>query len=150
MNMEIRIAEVKHLKKIQNLNHDLCKKEKIEFDKTINSQWPFSDEGEEYFKKKITGDYGCTFIAVLNEEIIGYLVGGLRRPETYREVSNLAELESIFIIENYRSSGVGQKLYEVFINWCKTKKVKRVKVVASAQNEGAIRFYQKNNFNLGF
>lgn len=55
----------------------------------------------------------------------------------------------MFILEDYISRGIGKKLLQEFIKWSKwstSKKADRVKVVASAQNMKAIKFYQREGF----
>jgi ribosomal protein S18 acetylase RimI-like enzyme len=49
-------------------------------------------------------------------------------------------------LNEFRSKGIGKKLYTKFISWCKTKNVGKVRVEASTQNELAIKFYRNNNF----
>ena len=53
----------------------------------------------------------------------------------------------MFILEEFRERGVGKKLMEGFIDWCKKKGVKRIKLVASIQNSKAIKFYHKLGFD---
>lgn len=145
VEIKIQEATIKNLKDLQNLNHELCKKENKEFDLTIRVDWSFTKEGEKYFKEKITKDDECAFVVVINKKTIGYLVGELTEIEDYRNTSQIAELEDVFVLENYRNLGIGTRLYQEFINWCKSKGIKRVKVIVSTQNTKAINFYKKNH-----
>jgi len=145
--VKIQKATINNLKDIQELNLALFKKEYGEFDNTLNCNWPFSKKGEEYFKNKITERGSCAFVAIKGNIIVGYLVGGLQRGEAYRTVLNFAELENMFVLEKYRGLGIGTKLTQAFIKWCKFKKVKRIKVTVTTQNTEAINFYKRNNFS---
>lgn len=145
-NPIIRKADINDLKEVQNLNLSLFKSH-IEYDKQLDLNWPFSNEGTEYFSERISSEDGCVLVAEIQDEIVGYLCGGIREPETYRKIDKAAELENMFINPNHRSKKVGSKLISEFLNWCKSQKVQKVKVEASAQNHLAINFYKKNNFN---
>lgn len=147
MEIQIKPATIENLKAIQELNQMLFEKEYAEFDNTLDRNWPFSEDGTEYFKYRITKDDGCAFVALVDDEIVGYLAGGLMdNSKNYRILPNSAELENMFVLEKCRGLGVGSKLYQAFVDWCKSKEVGRLRVVASAQNSGGINFYRKNGF----
>lgn len=144
--MEIRAATLKDLNDIQKLNLMLFKKEQEEYDSLLNLKWTFGKEGTEYFKKKLTKEDSCVFVADVKGEVVGYLAGGEVRAEDYRKLPKVAELESMFVLEQHRGKGVGTKLNEGFIKWCKSRKVQIIRVQASAPNNKAIRFYRKKGF----
>jgi len=146
MDYNIRKATLDDLSVIQQFNLQLFKKEHEEFDKTLDCNWTFSVEGKEYFKNRITEDSGFAFIASLGDKPVGYIVGGLTNSPKHRTITKLAELENMFVLNEHRSSGIGTKLYEKFLEWCKNKEVERIKVVASSENIKAIQFYQKKGF----
>ncbi len=147
MKFKVKSATINDLKKIQELNLLLFEKEYAEFDETLNCKWTFSKEGTEYFKNRINKNDGCVFVACSENEIVGYLAGGLiSNKENYRVIPKSAEIENMFIADKHRRMGIGTKLYQLFVDWCKAKEVKRLRVTASAQNKGGINFYRKNGF----
>jgi ribosomal protein S18 acetylase RimI-like enzyme len=146
MNITIRKAILSDIKTIQKLNLLLFKKEHKEYDKLLNLNWTFSKTGTAYFKKRISGKSECAFVAVLDNTIIGYLVGSITKVESYRNLPLTAELDNMLILEKHRSKGIGKLLYTEFISWCKLKKVKMIRVQASARNIKAIEFYRKIGF----
>ena len=145
-NMEIKIqsATLKNLKDIQNLNHQLCIKENKEFDATINKDYPIQKSGEKYFKERIKKDFA--WVAIINGKVVGYLVGAVIGIEEYRNVSKLAEAENGFVIEEYRSKGIGTRLLQEFVKWSKSNGAKRIRAVASAQNARAVELYRREGF----
>ena len=148
MESKIKSAKIEDLKRVQELNLMLFEKEYAEFDSTLNCKWTFGEDGTEYFKGRITEDDGCVFVAVVDNEIVGYLAGGLMdTKKTYRVLPNSAELENMFVLDNRRGTGIGSKLYQAFVDWSKSKGVKRLRVGASAQNVAGIGFYRKNGFS---
>jgi ribosomal protein S18 acetylase RimI-like enzyme len=142
--MEIRLARISDLKFIQDLNLKLFEKEQKEYDKLLNLNWTLGSEGEKYYSKKIKS--GNIWIALDDNKIIGYLCGDLVKAESYRNLPLAAELESMFILDEYRSKGIGKMLYDKFLKWCEVNNVKKVRVQASAQNNLAIKFYKKLGF----
>jgi ribosomal protein S18 acetylase RimI-like enzyme len=146
VGMKIQKATIKNLKEIQELCQKLVKKEHKEYDKFLNLDWTFGKQGTEYFKGVLTKKDSCVFIAIIDNKIVGYLVGRIIKGERYRILPKIADLDSMFIMKKYQRLGVGSKLYNSLVKWCKSKKVKMIKVEASAQNEQGIRFYKKNGF----
>jgi len=146
MEVKIKFATPENLKDIQKLNLLLFEKEYEEYDKLLNLDWTFGAEGSNFFKDKISRDNGCVLIAEVDNKIVGYLAGGLNKAESYRNLPLVAELDNTFILEDYRNLGIGSQLHKKFIEWCKSKDVKLVRVQASIQNEQAISFYREKGF----
>ena len=146
MESKIKSATIKDLKEIQRLNQMLFEKEYKEFDNTLNCKWAFGKDGKNYFKKCITEDDRCVFVAYLNNKIVGYLAGGIDNGGSYRILPKFAELDYMFVLSKYRGKGIGTKLYQTFLDWCKAKNVGKLRVIASAQNWRSINFYKKNGF----
>lgn len=144
MDIKIQHAAVKNIRDIQNLNHQLCIKEHKDFDATINKDYPVQKSGEKYFKERIKKD--CALIATIDGKISGYLVGAISDAEGYRNIHKIAEAENMFVLEEYRSLGIGKQLFQEFIKWCKSKGVKKIRAVASVQNQKAIEFYKREGF----
>ena len=142
LNIVIDRAGISDLEAIQKLNQELCAKENRDFDETINPEFPFSKNGEEYFRTRIESPDGLALIAKEGQEAIGYLLGGMVAPEDYRTITSVAELENMYVRESSRGKGIGGKLMQKFEDWCKERKVQRIRIVASAGNSEAIRFYK--------
>ncbi len=141
----IRKAILADLKSIQELNHELCTKENREFDSTIDPNYPFTKKGEDYFELRLTSQDSFALIAEIGAEVVGYLVGALIAPMDYRTVTKLAEVENMYIKDDFRSQGIGGKLVNLFEDWCRQRKVQRIRYVASAGNVEAIKFYKKHD-----
>jgi len=146
MKVVIKNATIDDLQKVQELNLKLFQKEYKEYDPLLNLKWTFGKEGTKYYKNRILKDDGCVLIAIVKDEIVGYLCGGIKKAEVYRNLPIVAELENTLVLEKFRSRGIGKQLFDEFIKWCKNKKVGKVRVEASAQNERVIKFYRTNNF----
>lgn len=142
--MKIRKASLKDLEQIKKLNQELFYHD-YNFDNTLDLKWP--DKNKEYYKKRITDKNSIALVAENEKNIVGYLFGAITEAQEYRNIKKIAELENMFIVKEHRGKGIGKKLIENFIQWAKNKKIKRIKVIASAQNQQAIEVYKKNRFS---
>lgn len=148
MDVIIKTATNEDLSKVQELNLKLFEKEHKEYDPLLDLDWIFGKDGTKYYQDRISKEDGCVFVAIADNKIVGYLCGGLAKAGAYRRLPTVAvaELETTFVLDEFRSNGIGKKLYDKFMEWCKTKNVDKVIVYAFAQNESAIKFYRNNNF----
>jgi len=146
MGVKIRPAKIGDLKFIQELNQKLFNKDYKESDKTLNCDWPFAKEGEKYFKAVITKEDHCAFIALVKNKIIGYLAGGIEKTNNIRKFPEIAEIENILVLEEFRNMGIGKKLCEAFFDWCRVKNIHMVTVEAYKSNIQGINFYKKTGF----
>tara|TARA_Y100000310_G_C20701281_1_gene830128 strand:- start:4192 stop:4659 length:468 start_codon:yes stop_codon:yes gene_type:complete len=140
-----REATIDDLETILDFNQRLFDREVGMFDPTLDDTWTQSEEGRDYFTKRIQED-GCAFVAEVNGQVVGYLVGALLEPSPYRTIPKMAELENMYVLPNFRSQGVGTRLYNDFKAWAKEQGAGRLKVVASAGNQPGINFYQDHGF----
>ncbi|MDD4066666.1 MAG: GNAT family N-acetyltransferase [Clostridia bacterium] len=139
----IRKATSQELEIIQNLNNELFKLEKEKFDSTLVNDWPLTKDGKMYFEDLINSCY--VIVAILNDEIVGYLAGTINEKGSYEEIQ-YGEINNMLIKENCRGFGIGKLLVDNFKNYCKKNKINNLKVEASAKNISAINFYKKNGF----
>jgi GNAT superfamily N-acetyltransferase len=146
MNILVKPVAIDDLKAVQELNLQLFKKEQKEYDSLLNLNWTFGKVGTKYYKDRILKDDGCVLIAKHGKKIVGYLCGGIRKAEAYRNLPIVAELENTFVLEEFRSKGIGTRLFQGFLKWCKSKNVGKIRVEAAAQNHLAIKFYRNNGF----
>jgi GNAT superfamily N-acetyltransferase len=115
MEVIIRNATLNDLQKIQELNLKLFEKEHKEYDPLLNMDWTFSEAGTKYYQDRISKNDGCVLVAIIDDKIIGYLCGGLTEAENYRHLPIVAELENTFVLNEFRSKGIGKQLYNKFI-----------------------------------
>lgn len=143
MNFTIKKATIDDLETIQDLNNKLFELEYNNFDPSLKIGWPYEIAGEEYFKDLIENQ--IIYLALAEKEIVGYLAGSIHVESSYNTTS-IAELDNMFILEEYRKYGLGTKLFNEFKSYCIENKIQELKVTASAKNINAIKFYQKNGF----
>jgi GNAT superfamily N-acetyltransferase len=142
--MKIRKTTIKELKTIINLNHALFQEDAGTRDPFTNLNWPY-EEGKKHFTKRIKGENNVCLLAEKNNEVIGYITGYIKKPDTLRPIK-IAELESMFVKEKHRNKGVGKLLFKEFKKWSKGKRAERISVTAYSANKKAVNFYKKLRF----
>jgi len=142
--IEYREASKEDIDGIIKLNSNLFKEDGGTRDKYINVSWP-QQEGRAHFSKFYTKKTHVIFVAEEKGNVIAYIAGYTKRAESLRPVET-SEIESMYVLDKYRSKGVGSKLVETFISWSKEKGVKLVSVTAYSKNLKALDFYQKHQF----
>lgn len=142
-NIIIRKANIDDLYEIQKLNKELFELESNNFDSTLITDWPLTQEGKEYFENAIKKD--IVLVAYVDKQIVGYLAGILNSQYSYNSIVQ-AELGNMCIMNEFRKLGIGSKLFEEFKKICKENKINEIKVVASYNNLNAIDFYKRNGF----
>lgn len=143
-NVIIRKATLDDLFEIQNLNNLLFKLEKENFDPTLVEDWPLSADGKNYFKELIENNF--VVVAIINNEIVGYLAGSINEKGSYEEIQ-YGEVNNMFIKSECRGYGLGKMLINEFKNYCSSNSINNLVVTASAKNVNAIEFYKRNGFD---
>lgn len=106
--------------------------------------WTFEEKGTNYFKDMIKNE--IVYIALDKDNVVGYLAGSINIQGSY-VTKSLAEVDNMFVLEQYRKYGIGTKLINKFKEYCLQNKIEELKVTASANNQNAINFYKKNGFS---
>ncbi len=145
--IKIRKASKKDFGAIQKLNSLLFKREQKKFDSTLDISWPFSEEGEGYFERILSGKNGRAWLAEDDDKPVGYLIGNIaQKVPKSRTIKKRAVLDNMFVLKNYRNKKIGGRLVKEFIAWAKENGADNLRVTAFASNKEAIKFYQQNGF----
>lgn len=142
-NITIKQAIIENLKDIQTLNSKLFEYEYNGWDKDLKLGWPFDSSGKDYFIDMINNN--IVYIAFDNNKPIGYLAGNTKSENEYITIK-VAEIDNMFVDENYRGNNIGTILIDCFKKYCIQNGIKTFKVNASARNIKALEFYKKNGF----
>ena len=102
---------------------------------------------DNWYPNLIDKDNNQLFIAVYNNEIVGYayvkIITSSDSPEIYTEAS----ISGIYIKENYRRQGIATKLINEAKKWCINKGVSYLKLNVLEGNRTALNLYKKLGFN---
>jgi GNAT superfamily N-acetyltransferase len=144
MGITIRVAEPADLDELVELSAHLFAEDAGQRDPYTDLGWP-RREGRGYFTGIIDNNRTRCWLAEVDGVIAGNLVGRINRESSIRPV-RVAELESMFVREEYRSSGVGAALVAEFFGWGKRAGAERALVTAYAANDRALAFYARHGF----
>ena len=134
--MIIRKAQREDLEGIYGLVKELAEFEK-EGDAVKSSR--------EDYEKAFDEDLIRAHVAEIDGKIVGMALYYMTF-STWR--GHMLYLEDFCVTEQYRSRGIGQKLFEAYINEAKERGCKMVKWEVLDWNERAIKFYKRNNATI--
>lgn len=84
--------------------------------------------------------------AVDNNEIIGFIYGYLKEEAGDFVKENVALIDALYVLDEYRKKGIATKLIDEFYKWCKDKNVKIVNIGVFIDNKEAYNLYKKLGF----
>jgi GNAT superfamily N-acetyltransferase len=111
----IRRAGLGDVAGIAKLSSALFREDAGQRDPFTNLNWP-EEEGWGYFAGLVAGDRSLCLLAEFAGETVGYLAGRVGERTTLRPVE-VAELESMYVLEEYRGQAVGARLVDEFLGW---------------------------------
>ena len=107
---------------------------------------------EEYCKKSIRSKYGIVFVAIVNDELVGYIFA--KRdflPPVFKNTENVYDLKGLMLKKGFRRQGLGKRLINELEKELKRRKVNLYTLNVNPRNKKAHDFYKKNNlkdFNM--
>ena len=140
----IRKAKIEELPTIQVLSNTLGE-QSYSFDNDLSLTWANTDEGEKYYRDRITGEKGICLVAEKNNELIGFASATTHLSDAWRLVKRV-EIDNVFVLESHRGSGVGKMLIDAIKKWAKEQQAKRVVLNAFTKNTKALAFYEREGF----
>lgn len=144
LKFDIKVATIEDVEKILELNKKLFDYEIQQgFDKNLDSSWSETEEAAEEIRDRVSSEESRGFVVRGGQEAVGYLIGLIQEEETGRAESKYAEIEHMFVDEDFRSRGVGASLVNNFKEWAKEQGIRKIKVNVSFENKEAVRFYEK-------
>jgi len=135
-NLKIRKIKASEMQKAYELVRELAIYEKAEESLTI---------GLEEYNQQFEEQLFDILVAEHNSTIIGM---ALYYPTFSTWKGKMMYLEDFVVQEAFRKSGVGQLLFDAFLEEAKTQDCKLVKWQVLDWNEPAINFYKKNDATI--
>jgi GNAT superfamily N-acetyltransferase len=136
MPVQIRKASVADMTDIYNLVHELAV-----FEKEPNALTTSVAEYEQAFTEKLID----SFVADLDGKIIGIALYYMTF-STWK--GKCLYLEDFYVQPSYRKDGIGQLLFDAFLNEAKTLGAVQTKWQVLDWNEVGLNFYKKNNATI--
>jgi ribosomal protein S18 acetylase RimI-like enzyme len=89
-------------------------------------------------------DQSCCYLAI-DDETDSALAAGLAGVFVENDPTR-GTLFSMWVAPTYRRNGVGQKLVEACLDWCRARKIRTIDLLVTDWNAGATRFYERLGF----
>ena len=93
-----------------------------------------------------TSSLSFLFVAILDDETIGFISGDLREGSPTFHPKTWASVDDIYVAPGYRSLGVGRALLENVESWARDKGASGISLQVAAGNGRGRSFYQRLGF----
>jgi GNAT superfamily N-acetyltransferase len=143
-DVTIRPATIDDLDGLLSSNVSLFQVDAAARDPLRNVDWPIT-HGRDWLAALIDDENALVLVADAGSEVVGHLIGTLFEP-TAMWLAPRAELLSMHVDPSRRGQRIGARLVAAVVDWARTKGAVRLQVSAYAENDGAVHFYQANDF----
>ncbi|CAN5829101.1 GNAT family N-acetyltransferase [soil metagenome] len=93
-----------------------------------------------------SSSHSFLFVAILDEETIGFISGDLREGSPAFHPKTWASVDDVYVAPEYRSLGVGRALLSNVEAWSREKGANGISLQVAAANERARNFYDRLGF----
>ena len=119
----------------------------------VSAERPFNStliDGEIHYydlNEFIQSPDAILIVAEENHEIVGSVYALIKKSEKdYNNFKNYAYLGFMYVKPEYRGKGINKIITDELLNWAKSKGISEVRLDVYAQNESAIKAYEKAGF----
>ena len=141
MNFNISKAMLNEIPEINKMLTDLIQDERKNYDSNINENYKVQD----FYEKLIDNDNKIILVARDNDIILGYVYGFIQDNGNLFN-NKIAQLDALFVKEQYRGNGIARSLTKEFINWAEEKGVAYIELSVCKNNTNAISLYENEGF----
>lgn len=147
--MKIRKINIDDLEALRNLSIQTFK-ETFEEVNTEEDMQKYLDENLsiEKLKSELENPNSEFYFAENNDEILGYLKLNFKDAQTEKLEENHFEIERIYVLKTFLGQKIGQILFDKAIEIGREKNLEYVWLGVWEENHRAIRFYEKNDFEI--
>ena len=143
MNFTISKAMLNEISEINNMLTDLIQDERKNYDSNINENYKV----QEFYEKLIDSDNKIILVARDNDIILGYVYGFIQDNGNLFN-NKIAQLDALFVKEQYRGNGIARSLMKDFINWAEEKGAAYIELSVCKGNTNAINLYENEGFSI--
>lgn len=145
--IEIKKATVINLLQLQTIGRQTFFETFAAGNSEVNMK-KYLEEGfsVEKLSSELNNENSEFYFASSNNTIVGYLKLNFGKTQTEIKDEAAAEIERIYVLQQYHGKQVGQLLFEKAIQICRERKSDYVWLGVWEENPRAINFYKKNGF----
>lgn len=93
-----------------------------------------------------TSSHSFLFVAILDDETIGFISGDLREGSPTFSPKTWASVDDVYVTHRYRSLGVGRALLKNVESWARDKGASGLSLQVASANERGRSFYKRLGF----
>jgi len=109
----------------------------------------YSAHENDSFSRVIQNPNNFVFVAEDKDQLIGFATFSIR--DVIRYSKPIAELDELFVLEEYREKGIGKQLMEKIEDIAKEKGCHRIFIESHYDHKAAHKFYEKLGYkNYGY
>ena len=147
--MQIRKLDITDLENLQKISITTFREtfEEVNSEKDMQK---YLDENLslERLKNEFENQNSEFYFAENNGEILGYLKLNFKDAQTEKVEENYFEIERIYVLKAFLGQKIGQILFDKAIEIGREKNLEYVWLGVWEENHRAIRFYEKNGFEI--
>lgn len=147
--MKIRKINIDDLEALRNLSIQTFKETFEEVNTEEDMQkYLLENLSIEKLKSELENPNSEFYFAENNDEILGYLKLNFKDAQTEKLEENHFEIERIYVLKAFLGQKLGQILFDKAIEIGREKNLEYVWLGVWEENHRAIRFYEKNGFEI--
>jgi ribosomal protein S18 acetylase RimI-like enzyme len=97
----------------------------------------------EFFSRPIESEDSATFVAVVEDRMIGYITVSVHSQAGFYRVKRIGAVSGLMVQKNYRRRGIAGQLFDRAVAFFAEQGVKYYTLYTATTNQGAIRFYEQ-------
>ena len=108
-------------------------------------QYREAEQDVEFIQEGILGEDSDVLVAEQDGQIIGLasVFSVTVNPHPYRVPQTYCELDTIYVLEEYRHQGIGTALLDAACNWAKERNHASLQLMTLGENKDARGFYER-------
>jgi len=147
--MKIRKINIDDLEALRNLSIQTFKETFEEVNTEEDMQkYLLENLSIEKLKSELENPNSEFYFAENNDEILGYLKLNFKDAQTEKLEENHFEIERIYVLKTFLGEKIGQILFDKAIEIGREKNLEYVWLGVWEENHRAIKFYEKNGFEI--
>jgi len=140
-NMTLRPAEKRDLPQLLDFEQDLIAYERAFAPQIKKGKIHYYDIGAYIERSDV-----CVVVAEHNQQLIGSGYALIKPNKVYKNPSTFVYLGFMYVLPEFRGNGINGRIIEYLVDWGKAQGHTEFQLDVYAENQHAIRAYQKMGF----
>ena len=114
------------------------------YDKNIKESFVVTNNYVNLYNK----DNNVLFVARENNLTVGFIYGYIKYKASDFVTKGVAQIDALYVLDNYRNKGIGKKLIDKFYEWCEEDNIKIIEISVFKNNTNAYNLYEKLGYEV--